>query len=463
MPQWGFCSGATPVTAGARQRSCNGRGGRLRGPSLRDGRSECYDLRVSLVSLAQRTILQPRPRPDSQVLSEDGPKVLEDTPKARSGDGRQAVSQALSRAAVSEPHSFPILELPLGPVFESFHPGGCFPLVEDSRPVPRATILGMMVLRPADTAWEPSLAAEDLDRSIAQVKDWCFAVDGVSGSWPIADGNAVDASRLALQYATVDAVMAGASTVAREGVEGGGKPGHLWQPYTPLGWPSLRAHHATLEKALAELRRDRQSQGLLSQRRYPAQIAITRGSPPRGQDRDILDARIFRGRHPDGSAIETWILTTEAGADRLGERARSKGLNLADRFLTCSPSDDAESLDMARVPELLRSQLDARLVEHDGGAISLGAFLAAGAVHQVNLTLMRRRSVRDVLRTTPRLEPDQREGILSSWKGRPRLFADGRDGPPGTLPADWRLFYGVAEDGPGAEALVLSFDTRRDR
>ena len=54
------------------------------------------------------------------------------------------------------------------------------------------------------------------------------------------DANGGKAYRLALQYGTVDAVLAGASTIAREGAASQAGGGHLWQPYTPLSWPALR-------------------------------------------------------------------------------------------------------------------------------------------------------------------------------------------------------------------------------
>lgn len=348
------------------------------------------------------------------------------------------------------------LALPLGPVLGGLHPGGSFPLVEDPRRNARATVVGMMVLRPAGRAWRPAGSPGDLPAALREVEDWCYDVAGIGGSWPVSGGNPLDAFRLALQYGVMDAVLAGSATVAREGLVAGARRGHLWQPYTPLSWPALRPHRDALEPAIAELRRDWQRLGVLSARRYPVQVAVSAsGRHAEGQP-DLLDARMFHDRHPDGSPMEARILTSEAGAARLRDRARSRGRCVDDLLLVASAPGRPEEIDVGRVPELLRERLDARLVEHDGGARSLEAFVRAGAVAQLNLTLMRERSVRDVVGATTRLEPHAREAILATWSGRPRLFPQGG----GALPEAWPVVCAIAEDAPGAEALVVCLDVR---
>ena len=314
-----------------------------------------------------------------------------------------------------------------------------------------------MVLRPALEPWAPASLETDAVAAIRGARALCFDVAGLGGSWPISAGNAVDAYRLALQYGIVDAVLAGASTVAREGSRVGAVGvGHLWQPYAPLSWPALRESRAELEPAIAELRMEYQRQGFLSARRYPAQIVVTRGGPSSDPHDRVLDARFFRERHPDGSAMEAWILTSEAGEDRLRERARSRGLQLDERLLVCSPPGQPEEIDAARVPELLRERLDARLVEHDGGAVSLAAFLDAGAISQLHLTLMRGRSVRQILESSTRLDEGERRTIIAELAGRARLFpnSDGR------IPTDWGVVQVVVEEGPDAEAVVVCLDVR---
>lgn len=371
------------------------------------------------------------------------------------GRGAARVTATLAQRTVYEDGSRVSLALPLGPVLGKLHPGGVFPLVEDPGPGVRSTIVGMMVLRPADHAWNPAGPDSRLPDALREVEDWCYDVAGVGGSWPVSGANALDAFRLALQYGTMDAVLAGSATVAREGLVAGARPGHLWQPYTPLSWAPLRPHREWLEPAIAAVRREWQQRGVLSGRRYPAQVAISAsGRVAEGQP-DLLDARMFHDRHPDGSPMEAWVLTSEAGADRLRARARARGSRVDDLLLVCSPPGRPEEIDVAGVPLLLRGRLDARLVEHDGGARSLEAFLAAGAVAQLHLTLMRRRSVRDVLGSSERLDVPERERILATWSGRARLFPR-----TGAFPRAWRLFYAVAEEQPAGEALVACLDVR---
>lgn len=363
---------------------------------------------------------------------------------------------SLSQCTVYEDASRIALRLPLGPMLESLQPGGCFPLVVDPRASDCACLVGMMVLRPAVAAWTPVLDDDSIPGAIHAVNDWCFDVAGLGGSWPLSGGNAVDAYRLALQYGTVDAVMAGASTVRREGIAEGAKRAHLWQPYAPLSWPALKAHRDILEPAIAALRRDWQELGVLSPRRHAAQIAVTASGRAEAGGRNLLDASIFLDRHPDGSPIEALVLTSEAGAERLREDARAKGRRIDDLLLVASPPGDPAAIDLASVPALLRTRLDMRLVEHDGGATSLAAFLEAGAVAQLNLTLMRSRSVRDVLERSSRIEDASRARLLADWPRAARLFPRGG----GALPERWPPFYAMAENAEGAEAVVVSLDVR---
>lgn len=367
--------------------------------------------------------------------------------------GRPVSANALLQRVVLDGLEADALRLPLGDTFARLCPGGCFPLVEDPRCSREALIFGMMVLRPASRPWQPDLTS-DLPGAVGQAGPWCYDVKGIGGSWPVSAGNAVDACRLALQYGTVDTVLAGSATVAREGLVAGARPGHLWQPYTPLRWPGLREHRAVLEPAIAELRRAWQDLGLLSERRWPAQIAITASGTTAAGQPDLLDARMFHERHPDGSPMESYLLTSLAGADRLRERARLRGQSVEERLVVVSAPECPEEIDLGRVPAVLRSRLDARLVEHDGGGISLEAFAAAGALTQLHATLMRRRSVREILESSSRLEAATREQVLGRWPAPARLFPS----PGGVLPESWRPVYALAEEGAGGEALVVTFD-----
>lgn len=352
------------------------------------------------------------------------------------------------------------LSLPLGNKIAALHPDDGFGLVEDPRSTSRAAIIGMMVLRPAARRWSPRLDAAGFARDMGEIHDWCFDVAGVGGSWPISASNPFDAYRLALQYGTVDAVMAGSSTIVREGIEHDAHRAHLWQPYTPLSWPVLRAQRSTLEPAIARIRSRWQELGVLSARRYPAQIAITqsgqasRSDVAGGSAGDVLDARIFDARHPDGSPVEAYLLTSAAGAERLRQRAMKRGRSIDSMLIIASAPDDPERIDVARVPGLIRSALDARLVQHDGGATSLMAFVEAGAVCQLNFSLMRRRSVRDVLAASDRLDTTRRDEVLDEWPRAARLF------PPLGGPLPGALGHALAEEGPDGEAVAVTLDVR---
>ncbi|HEY2774723.1 MAG TPA: hypothetical protein VGK20_11815 [Candidatus Binatia bacterium] len=347
------------------------------------------------------------------------------------------------------------LRLPLDDALAALHPGASFPLIEDPRRLSRALVFGMMVLRPASRAWNPDARGPMVD-ALPLVGDWCYDVAGIGGSWPVSAGNAVDAFRLALQYGTVDAVIAGATTVCREGVGSDVAPGHIWQAWHAFSWPVLRPWRDSLEPAVARTRRRWQELGVISERPHPAQIVVTRSGLSPLPGRELLDARIFRERHPDGSAIEARIVTSEAGAEAVRRQAGARGRRIDAMLLVASPPDDPCAIDVARVPALLRERLDVRVAEHDGGAISLAAFVDAGAVSQLNLTLMRRRSVRDVVARSTRIGAALRDEVLESWERRPRYF------PPagGALPSSWRPFFAVAEEGDDGEAVAVSFEVR---
>ena len=386
-------------------------------------------------------------------------------------------STLLQQRTIFEDPSQVALFLPLGEGHAALHPGGRFALAVDPRTTADAAIIGMMVLRPAVRSWLPRFDADGSARDVRdtrdaqhvhdlrdmqQIDDWCFDVAGIGGSWPISAGNAFDAYRLALQYGTVDAVMDGSSTIVREGVESRGRRAHLWQPYTPLSWPSLRALRTTLEPQIARIRSRWQELGVLSSRRYPAQIAVTQSGAPaglsaallEGSTADLLDARIFDARHPDGSPVEAYVLTSSAGAEKLSRRAKARGQNIDSKIIEASAAGDPETIDLARVPELLRTRLDLRMVQHDGGATSLAAFAAAGAISQLNFTLMRNRSVRDVLAATDRIDDAARKRALEEWPAHARLF------PPGGGPLPGKLAQAVAEQGDGAEGVAVVLNMR---
>jgi len=346
------------------------------------------------------------------------------------------------------------VRLPLGEELGILHPGGCFPLLEDSARSGRAAIIGMLVLRPAEVAWtDPVLGADDFPGSMYEARRWCFNVRGTHGGALIAAGNPLDAYRLALQYGVVDAVIVGSGTVAEEGVTRGSKSSYLWQPYGPPRWPQLSGSDPDLLAKILRLRAQWQRLGVLSPRPYPAQLVVSQSGRRNNAAADIMDAGIFSQRHPDGSAIEVRLLSSEAGAERLRERARKRAMKLriGDEILASSPPGQPEVLDVASLPRLLRKRLDVRIADHDGGATVLSKFVAAGAMAQLNFTLMRGRSVREVLAATDRVDARRRAVLLASLDDRVEALFPGE----GRLPRALRPVYLIGNDG---EAVVVTLD-----
>jgi hypothetical protein len=358
---------------------------------------------------------------------------------------------ALEHKEVQKNHGLAACTLSLGEALGGLGGGAEFPLVEDPRRVDRTVILGMFVLRPARVAWRP---AED-SIEFGAAADWCFNVRGVDGGWLIAGGNPLDAYRLALQYGLADAVIVGSNTVAKEGVDHGDQPGYLWQPYGPAAWPHLAAVDSRLADKIATVRMEWQRQGVLSSRRWPAQIVVSQSGEHRPPANDLFQARVFSALHPDGTPVETYVLTSEAGADRLRERAGQYDLGrpINEILVPVSPPGLPEVLDIANVPRELRRRFDIRLANHDGGQTVLSKFSEAGVMSQMNLTLMRNASVFDVLNRDPRLPAEQRQRMLNEFDTRRQLFFSGNHRLPEALKP-----ISVLSDG--GDALVVSFDAR---
>ena len=352
-----------------------------------------------------------------------------------------------------DPHRI-ACELSLGDELGNLANGVGFPLVEDPRTAEGTVIVGMFILRPARAAWR--MTGDLIDFS--GVDDWCFNVRGVDGGWLIAGGNPLDAYRLALQYGLADAIIVGSNTVAKEGVDHGDQPGYLWQPYGPAAWPQLAALDDQLANKIEAVRHDWQRQGVLSSRRWPAQIIVSQSGEHRPPANDLFQARVFSARHPDGTPLETYVLTSEAGAALMKKRAGqySLGRPIDEILIVVSPPGEPEVLDIASVPKVLRQQLDIRLANHDGGQTVLSKFSEAGVMSQINLTLMRNASVHDVLSYDPRLPAGQRSRILAEFDARRQLFFSGdHKMPVGLKPVS------VLSDG--GDALVVSFDARELR
>lgn len=284
----------------------------------------------------------------------------------------------------------------LGDELAQLGQGADFCLVEDPRLTDRTLIIGMFVLRPMLKAWTSPII-QGGKPCLSEALDWCYNVSGADGGGFIADGCAFDAYRLGLQYGLSDAVLVGTGTALKEGVPHDGLPGYVWQPYGPASWPHVAAAEPELDRKIWAVRQLWQQQGLLSSRRYPAQIIVSQ-SGSSSADVDIFDAHVFHAKHPDASPLESYILTSITGAQRLRLRAAARGMqDVVDRALIiCSADGSPDAIDLPSVPKLLRQRLDIRIANHDGGSVVLSAFSKAGALPQINFTLMRGRSVCDV-------------------------------------------------------------------
>ena len=361
----------------------------------------------------------------------------------------------LKHESVFEDSTSVAARLSLGDELGPLGGGATFPLVEDPRTTDRTAIIGMFVLRPARKAWTAPILDGGRPQSMFAAEDWCFNVRGVDGGWLIAGGNPLDAYRLALQYGLSDAVIVGSNTVAKEGVDHGSEPGYLWQPYGPAAWPHLAAIDGGLTDKIARARAAWQQQGVLSARRYPAQIVVSQSGEHRPPAHDVFDARVFSAKHPDGSPVETYVLTSEAGAERMRPRAAKHGLS-EDVLLVASPPGKPEELDIPAVPALLRRKLDIRLANHDGGATVLSKFSEAGVLPQINLTLMRGRAVFDLLASTDRIPAADLAGLTEGFDAKRQLFWSGNHRLPGVLKV-------VSVLSDGGEGVVVTFDARELR
>jgi len=163
----------------------------------------------------------------------------------------------------------------------------------------RAAIMGMFVIRPGIDHYQSPLprvedgeAVTPLDtdtkkeaiavqsmnsNGMYEEYDWIFSVNGIEGGGLISGFNSLDAYRLALHYGISDAVIFGTHHVAHEGISDDalGTEGYLWLPDTVCAWDNLQAADSNLTAKIYEQRQQYQQLGLLSTRKYPAQIAFT--------------------------------------------------------------------------------------------------------------------------------------------------------------------------------------------
>lgn len=255
------------------------------------------------------------------------------------------------------------------------------PFLADPRASAAAHIVGIAVVRAVSRAVAAPVEDEEGTPGLTALEEWSHDVPGLPAGAVLSAGSMLDATRLTLHYGLRDAIIVGSATVAAEGLaDAPERPWH-WQAETPLEFGVLAPVRDRLAEGIRATRRDWQALGLLSERARPALVVVTAARSterPRWLDAPALHT------HADGSRAESWLLTSEAGAENA--RRWVSGTDL--RVLACSPAEDGRVLDAAAIPRLLRDRLDARLVGHDGGRATLETFRLAGALPQLDLTLV---------------------------------------------------------------------------
>ena len=403
------------------------------------------------------------------------------------------VPSGLLHRTIYEDKSRIAVNLPLPQSMHIHQPDGHFPLVYDPVKENKAIILGMFVLRPGqeESFTAPLLLSDEQGNQTPNPAvyssnlDWSYNIRGLDGGWLIANGSAVDAFRLGFQYGVSDAVIVGSFTVATEGVPSadGSRPGYVWAPYIPLSWPHVAAVDKDIQEKTQETRRLWQSLGYLSSRRkYPANIVFTwsgRGGDAYGSGGtpDFLSATVFQEHyHPDGEVMETYIFTSKLGAQRIRSRAERFGLSSErlEKMLHILPpiegmsADETDEVDLTLLPRYLYEQLDIRIAQHDGGQIVLNKFFECkNVIAQFNVTLGRKTTVKDAIKTHPRIASDEeRKVYLDEFDDRVSYFfhdreksiAAGRVVPRG-IPEDMKV-VSIIEDAVGDDVAIYVLDCR---
>ena len=270
----------------------------------------------------------------------------------------------------------------LGALVDQEHETLCF----DPRTASCALIIGSAILRSAAVEVVASDVRERGASALFEIDDWSHAVEGAAAGLELSNGSMLDARRLALRYGLADAVLVGSATVAEEGVPNPGQKAWTWTLDTPLGFPVLAAHAASLSTAFADARSRLCAGGWRSSRDRPALIVIT------GGNNENLPAWL---QAPALRSPDARILTSRDGARRLLDLCRQAGPKaplspdrLGRMLLPHSTAGAPSRIDLASVPRMLRERLDVRIAAHDGGRRTLGAFSEAGALHQLDLTFI---------------------------------------------------------------------------
>ena len=342
---------------------------------------------------------------------------------------------------MTEPHlktviyeNFPSKSIFKAPIVDEFTNLFCstfYPLAFDPRIEKKSLLIGMFVLRPIMERWEkPILDEHGSPESMYGICGWAYNCD--HGGAVISNGNCFDGTIMAFQYATCDAVIIGTKSLSLEGCNVLSEEkttvvsyGHLCQYYSVCSWNNVYAYDAFLSEKLEKQRELLQKIGIISGRKYPAQVVISWSGGIESSDasNDFLGARVFHETHPSGEAMEVYIVTSKIGAVSLRQRARLFGLQdridsmlivLSPRCSTCSLGDGSTNgscscssrIDLASLPEVLYTRFDIRVANHDGGREVLRRFCAtAGVMGQLSLTLCRKKSLFDLLIEKDKLLP----------------------------------------------------------
>lgn len=323
----------------------------------------------------------------------------------------------------------------------------------------KTAIIGMFILRPAFETWTEKPVQDNGQLSIYEVKHWVYNIDGLSGGGILANGNLMDAYRLAMQYAITDAVIIGSSTIIKDGIpKEDDSPGYLWLPHYCAEWPHLKKADPEMMNRFRSQRKLMQRLGYASHRKYPAQIAVTRSG--KKTDPDLLSASIFHEKLPDGSPIETYIVTSKKGAEVIRERAADYGLEhrMDNILIPLSPEHDSAEIDLHRLPGYLFNNYNIILANHDGGKMVLEAFCNAGIMDQLNFTFARKPSLYDAVRLNADIDESLKNKILRDFSSRTRDFFDTESG---RMPKSFPVTE-IIIDEPD-EAAVIVLDTRKIR
>lgn len=360
------------------------------------------------------------------------------------------------------------LNLDLIPELRFYHRKGSFPLLLDPHKRKEAFFLGMFVLRPMCQSWTAPIleATTSKPSSFYDIQGgWSYNFKGLEGGWLIANGCAVDGYRLGFQYGISDVVIIGSRSVCEEGCDPlpsdnntSHRRGYIWQPYGPLNWSHIKAIDGELVEKVAKQRRLWQEQGLLSPRKYPAQIIITWSGEKYESARDFLEARIFNEVHPDGTPYEVYIITSVLGADRIRSRATTYGFSserINNILIVASPDNNDSDIDLKSLPSLLYQRYDMRLINHDGGQFVLDKFIQGNILPQMNLSLCRKLSLEQVIQTSSILSDEQRSFGLQHYPDHcQNFFSDIH----GSIPRSLEAFQVIVDESE--DIGIVCFDSR---